>query len=412
MDEDLESEDTNPELAALSGNYPELAGKDPSDVLRELTARQFSNIQQQRTARERVSASKRAAFEAGLEEIKQRRYGAPTTSQQLAALSQALLAPRRMRGFAGTLANVMPAITEPAALRAAAEEKRAEAEQRLRQQYASDTDAAMLAGLEAEGAAIEPLIRTYGTLAKPRVPRAVGVQTIGGKTVAVMQDADTGAPYQVPLGDAPKNLVPLPNVTSGGQPVFRSPDGIVNAAGQPVVRFDPPKEKAEKPRAPSSTELRLMTQTEDLINGRLSGIRSVQEALGLNSQAYEGSLADARVLLGQLFSSDDPTYVSTEQLQQIVKSGALADLKATFGGAPTEGERRALLELQANINKPRAVREKFLRRLLQEMQIALRDQTKRLEGLKTGQYGQYQQPSATPAPAPAKGKPRVINWGN
>jgi hypothetical protein len=193
MEDDLETEDMNPELAALSVNYPELAGKGPSDVLRGLTARQFSNIQQQRTAREKVSASKRAAFEAGLEEIKQRRYGAPTTSQQLAALSQALLAPRRMRGFAGTLANVMPAITEPAALRAAAEEKRAEAEQRLRQQYASDTDASMLAGLEAEGAALEPLIRTYGTLAKPSKQRT-GFNPITGK----LTDLDTNLPVTPP----------------------------------------------------------------------------------------------------------------------------------------------------------------------------------------------------------------------
>jgi hypothetical protein len=193
MDEDLETEDMNPDLEALSANYPELAGKGPSDVLRGLTARQFSNIQQQRTAREKVSASKRAAFEAGLEEIKQRRYGAPTTSQQLAALSQALLAPRRMRGFAGTLANVMPAITEPAALRAAAEEKRAEAEQRLRQQYASDTDTAMLAGLEAEGAALEPLIRTYGSLAKPSKQRT-GFNPITGK----LTDLDTGLPVAPP----------------------------------------------------------------------------------------------------------------------------------------------------------------------------------------------------------------------
>jgi hypothetical protein len=411
MEDDLENEDMNPELAALSGNYPELAGKDPSDVLRGLTARQFSNIQQQRTAREQVSASKRAAFEAGLEDIKQRRYGAPTTSQQLAALSQALLAPRRMRGFAGTLANVMPAITEPAALRAAAEEKRAEAEQRLRQQYASDTDASMLAGLEAEGAALEPLIRTYGTLAKPKQLQNVGMEVINGKVVVVRADPDTGELIKTEIGDAPEKAEPpiqVPNATVNGQPVFRVGERLQLADGTPVTQFDPKEGKAEKPRAPSSTEMRQIIQTEDIVNNRMAAIRSVQDALGLNQQAYEGSLAGGRAALARLFSSDDPAYVATEQLEQLVKSGALADLKATFGGNPTEGERKALLELQANITKPRAVREKFLRRLLQEMQIGLKNQTKRLEDLKTGQYSQYQQP----APATAKGKPRVINWGN
>jgi hypothetical protein len=134
----------------------------------------------------------------------------------------------------------------------------------------------------------------------------------------------------------------------------------------------------------------------------------VQDALGLNQQAYEGSLAGGRAALARLFSSDDPAYVATEQLEQLVKSGALADLKATFGAAPTEGERKALMDLQANITKPRAVRERFLRRLLQEIQIALDIQRKRLEGLKTGQYSQYQQPSA--APAPARGGPRTIRY--
>ena len=202
MDEDLETEDMNPELAALSGNYPELAGKDPSEVLRELTARQFTNIKQQRAAREKVSASKRAAFEAGLEEIKQRRYGAPTPSQQLYALSAALLSPRSQPGIAGTLANVVPALGEMSKLQSSAESQRAEAEQRLRQQYTSGTDAAMLAGLEAETEALKPLISAYGSLAKPRVPRIVGPAVIDGIPHQGEQDPATGEVRWTPINPA------------------------------------------------------------------------------------------------------------------------------------------------------------------------------------------------------------------
>jgi hypothetical protein len=122
----------------------------------------------------------------------------------------------------------------------------------------------------------------------------------------------------------------------------------------------------------------------------------VQEALGLNQNAYDGSIAGARMTLGRLFSSDDPKYVASEQLENLVMTGALANLKATFGSNPTEGERKAQLELQANLGKPRAVRDKFLRRLLKEMQIGLKGSTKRLEDLKTGGYGSYQ----PQAPAP------------
>lgn len=404
-DEDLEMENEAEDTGVFG-----LGTTDPQAALASLSQRYMGLLGQQQAARQKAEATRAARFKAAEEAIKQQRFGAPTTSQQLAALSQALLSPRRQRGIAGTFANLAPVFGEMATLQTGAEEKRAEALRKLREQYETAGEESLLAGLESEREAMEPLIRTVGTLAKPRVPRAVGVQTIGGKTVAVMQDPDTGEPYQVPLGDAPKNLVPLPNVTSGGQPVFRSPDGIVNAAGQPVVQFDPPKEKPEKPRAPSSTEVRLITQTEDLVNSRLSGIRSVQEALSLNQQAYEGPISGVRVALGRLFASDDPTYVASEQLQNLVMTGGLSNLKALFGANPTEGERKAAEALQAGLGKPRAVREKLLRRLLDEMQIALRDQTNRLGGLKTGQYGQYQQPST--APAPAKGKPRVINWGN
>lgn len=402
-----EAEGVNPEMAALASRYPDMADKAPGDVLRELTARQFGNIEQQRAAREKMSASKRATFEAGLEKIKQQRFGAPTTSQQLYALSAALLSPRTQPGIAGGLERIVPVLGKMSQLQSSAEEQREEAEQRLRQQYLGGVDADMLAGLEAEGAALKPLISTYGSLAKPRVPRSVGTQVVGGKVVAVMQDPDSGDVYTAPIGDAPQDMIPVPGVTAQGQPVFRGASGITTAAGEPVTQFDPKETKPEKPRAPSSTEMRQIIQTEDRLNGRLSALRAVQDALGLNQQAYEGSLAGGRAALGRLFSSDDPAYVATEQLEQLVKTGALADLKATFGGNPTEGERKALLELQANITKPRAVRERFLRRLLQEMQIATDNERKRLEALKTGQYGQYQQPSA---PAPAKGQPRVIRY--
>jgi hypothetical protein len=84
-------------------------------------------------------------------------------------------------------------------LQSSAETQRAEAEQRLRQQYASDTDASMLAGLEAEGAALEPLIRTYGSLAKPRVPRIVGPAVIDGVPHQGEQDPATGEVRWTPI---------------------------------------------------------------------------------------------------------------------------------------------------------------------------------------------------------------------
>jgi flagellar motility protein MotE (MotC chaperone) len=380
------------------------------DTLTSLSQR-YSGILGQQEAAQRDAATQRAAqFKSAQDSIRQRRYGAPTTSEQLYALSSALLSPRSQPGFVGTMSNLMPALMQTSQMRRGAEEQREAALQQLQQQYATAEEKARAEGLETQRKGLEPLISMYGTLAKPKPLQTVGMEVVNGKLVVVRTDPSTGDLIKDEIGDAPADMIPVPGVTAQGQPVFRSPRGITTATGEPVTQFDPKETKPEKPRAPSSTEMRQIIQTEDRLNGRLSALRAVQDALGLNQQAYEGSLAGGRAALGRLFSSDDPAYVATEQLEQLVKTGALADLKATFGGNPTEGERNALLELQANITKPRAVRERFLRRLLQEIQIATDNERKRLEDLKSGQYGQYQQPSAVPATA--KGKPRVINWGN
>lgn len=193
MDEDLETEDMNPELAALSVNYPELAGKSASEMQRAFLPMYLGAVESERAAREKSATALKERYKAAEEAIKQQRFGAPTTSQQLAALSQALLAPRRMRGFAGTLANVMPAITEPAELRAAAETKRTEALRQLREQYATAADTSAVAGSaakrEALGKVLPSLMTAAGTTNRARfaveVNPTTGVETYKNFAVPV-----------------------------------------------------------------------------------------------------------------------------------------------------------------------------------------------------------------------------------
>ena len=158
MEDDLETEDMNPELAALSVNYPELAGKSAGDMRNAFVPMYLSAVQSEKAAREKSATALKDRYEAARAEIEQQRFGAPTTSQQLAALSQALLAPRRMRGFAGTLANIMPAITEPADLRAAAETKREAALRQLREQYATAADASAVGTAAAKREALAKVL--------------------------------------------------------------------------------------------------------------------------------------------------------------------------------------------------------------------------------------------------------------
>jgi hypothetical protein len=203
MEDDLETEDMNPELAALSVNYPELAGKSEGEMQRAFLPMYLSAVQSEKAAREKSAIALKDRYNAAEEAIKQQRFGAPTTSQQLAALSQALLAPRRMRGFAGTLANIMPAITEPADLRAAAETKREAALRQLREQYATAADASAVGTAAAKREALAkvlPLMKpssagltydsTRGIFVNQREPRPTEntYDIGGGRTLVQWQD--------------------------------------------------------------------------------------------------------------------------------------------------------------------------------------------------------------------------------
>ena len=232
-----------------------------------------------------------------------------------------------------------------------------------------------MAGLE------EKYLSSAASAMKPVVPRAVGTQVVNGKVVTVLQDPKTGEVTTTEIGEAPANLKQIPGVTSGGQPVFMGPSGTVDARGNRVVEFD------VKAKPISATEQKEMYETEDLITNGLGSVKTLEEALTLNKQAYEGSLTGWRKTLGQLFSSDDPRYVATENFDNLVMTGALQSLKAIFGGNPTEGERKILLDLQAVSAKPRPVREEILRRALQGAKSRIARETQKLERIKGGGYG-------------------------
>lgn len=79
---------------------------------------------QQRTRKE--------AFDEGMKYIAQA-YTGPSVSQQLFALSKALLSPKKYSGFAGTMANVSSALSDVAKSQQEAKQKRALAEMQLLQ---------------------------------------------------------------------------------------------------------------------------------------------------------------------------------------------------------------------------------------------------------------------------------------
>lgn len=114
----------------------------PEDISRAIIA----NAQQQKQYYDELA-----------NEIKKRRYG-PSESEKLFALSSAFFAPTSVRGFSGTMSNVLPVLQKFGELKRTGEEKRQEALQNLAQKRMSLTQGDVKTALD-----LQRLMRTYAT---------------------------------------------------------------------------------------------------------------------------------------------------------------------------------------------------------------------------------------------------------
>ena len=83
---------------------------------------------------------------------------------------------------------------------------------------------------------------------------------------------------------------------------------------------------------------------------------------------------------------DDAQGAATTELNNVVLGQALASLKATFGAAPTEGERKILVDLQASINKTPQERKLIMDRAVELARKRLAFNQQRASELRGGTY--------------------------
>ena len=145
--------------------------------------------------------------------------------------------------------------------------------------------------------------------------------------------------------------------------------------------------RSEKQQQLSPTEIALKTKTEDNIGSLTTALNSLSQAYALNPNSLDGGwIGKTRQFLGNISSSDDPIYVNTRQIDNLLGSQALELLRATFGGAPTEGERAILLELQGIGSATKEDRAKIMMRAYIEIQKSLAREQGRLEQINSGAY--------------------------
>lgn len=112
----------------------------------------------------------------------------------------------------------------------------------------------------------------------------------------------------------------------------------------------------------------------------------LQSAMELNDTTYSGYGAKARATLRSNLPGSSPEADNTVQLDNMMTGQALESLKAVFGGMPTEGERKILLEMQASADKTPAQRKDIMQRAITAAKKREQFSLERAKSLRAGTY--------------------------
>lgn len=110
----------------------------------------------------------------------------------------------------------------------------------------------------------------------------------------------------------------------------------------------------------TATDKKAILEADEMVLATRGAVPLIDRAIELNDKAYDGVGAGIRgTIAGNLGIEGGQ---NTMELDNVVTSQALGQLKAIFGAAPTEGERKILLDIQGSVNQPAAVRREIFKR--------------------------------------------------
>lgn len=164
----------------------------------------------------------------------------------------------------------------------------------------------------------------------------------------------------------------------------------------------------------TATDKKAILEADEMVAGNEAALKALGEAKGLSPQAHQGFGASTRATIANNLPdwlvpdavASPQSAAATTNYENLVLGQALSQLKTIFGAAPTEGERKILVDLQASADKPDSVRQDILARAQAAAQKRLEFNRQRADALRGGGYYKPggepgRQSAATPA-APSK----------
>lgn len=164
---------------------------------------------------------------------------------------------------------------------------------------------------------------------------------------------------------------------------------VIGANGQPVRKLNTTEQKKlfeiqEQQNADKSV-IQTLDKMMKLVDNSYSGVAATGRAKGMSNIGLGGERADNTVLYDNLATSQ-----------------ALAQLKATFGAAPTEGERKILMDIQASASKTPMQKKQIIAQAFRAVQARQAYREKLANGIRTGQYMIPTAPTTTKPKAASK----------
>lgn len=138
-------------------------------------------------------------------------------------------------------------------------------------------------------------------------------------------------------------------------------------------------------------------EADETIQASKNAMGLLNEALRLNSKAYSGPFANERIVASRVLPGKYEGADAATSLDNIVRGQALESLKAIFGGMPTEGERKILIDLQGSLEKTPEQREDIFKRAAQAAERRLKFNEEKAKSLRSGNYFKAG-PNVDPAP--------------
>jgi len=158
----------------------------------------------------------------------------------------------------------------------------------------------------------------------------------------------------------------------------------------------------------SSSAQKELFEADEMVQASKNALGMLGEAKALNRTAYSGFGAKPRAIVASNLGLGGQGADDTVNLDNLMTGQALESLKATFGGMPTEGERKILLDIQASADKTPSQRAAILDRAEAAAKRRISFNENKAKSLREGTYFTegapmpQEQPAARPQANPSQ----------